>query len=275
MAKVLLATLRPPLATVNNVGLVKPDGTTITADADGTLHGSADVDMTGYIYALDDETAPTASEAIIDAEKLGGQLPAFYAKQMDLDIINEKANVHYNYDGIKSTNQVFADMPDGAMRLFKIEPNTSIANEIGITQTHEGGTIILFKNNVWRGSGFFIPLNTNTDQSVRVAEITGNNTLSWLALALKNDLVSLSNTIAKAAYVADLMATYDTPIFAMWDSNTNNTPYKAGLTPSTLGFAICYGNYKEFQTIMALALGTQDIYIHTSSNGVASGWVKK
>lgn len=36
------------IATTEKAGIVKPDGTTITADPDGTIHGSSSVDLSGY-----------------------------------------------------------------------------------------------------------------------------------------------------------------------------------------------------------------------------------
>ena len=36
------------IATTEKAGIVKPDGTTITVDPDGTIHGSSSVDLSGY-----------------------------------------------------------------------------------------------------------------------------------------------------------------------------------------------------------------------------------
>lgn len=87
MAKVKIGNLRPPLATVDAVGIIKPDGTTITADADGTLHGTPEVDLTGFVF-VDDETVALAAEPVINAEKLGGEPLSYFAKQSDYEEIN-------------------------------------------------------------------------------------------------------------------------------------------------------------------------------------------
>lgn len=52
----------PPVATVEVAGIVKPDGTTVTVDEDGTIHGA-------QTYVL-----PTASEDTLGGVKIGDNL---------------------------------------------------------------------------------------------------------------------------------------------------------------------------------------------------------
>lgn len=62
------------------------------------------------------------------------------------------------------------------------------------------------------------------------------------------------------------------PTFVRWDANTLNTPYKAGLTQTTEGFAICVGNYSTYQTIIAWCVGSSKMYAFCVSNGDVFTW---
>ena len=63
-----------------------------------------------------------------------------------------------------------------------------------------------------------------------------------------------NNNLSKAIYSSDLLETYKTARFVQWDENTLNTPYKAGLTTSGAGFAICMGDYNTYQSVLCFAL---------------------
>lgn len=80
-------------ASTDNIGLVKPDGDTITVDEDGTIHsiGGGGGDVPDNIVLYKDESTPS-TPAPRDADTLGGQLPSYYATKDSLDnkIIREK-----------------------------------------------------------------------------------------------------------------------------------------------------------------------------------------
>ena len=86
------------IATTEQVGVVKPDGTTIKVDEDGTIHGANQFDGSGYTYVDGEAIDPpsTSDEAILDADKLGGQLPNYYAADANVvkkaDISNVQAD---------------------------------------------------------------------------------------------------------------------------------------------------------------------------------------
>lgn len=63
-------------------------------------------------------------------------------------------------------------------------------------------------------------------------------------------------------------------MFARWDNNTLNTPYKSGQTTSSQGFALCYGELDKLQTAIAWAKGDYNVYVLNGVSGTTSGWKK-
>lgn len=82
----------------------------------------------------------------------------------------------------------------------------------------------------------------------------------------------INSDIGTARYSNNLMTEYNVPAFVRWDSETLNTPYKAGLTTATSGFAFVYGQYTGWQTVVAFTTGLEMAFVHTTGNGVPSGW---
>lgn len=82
----------------------------------------------------------------------------------------------------------------------------------------------------------------------------------------------LNSDIGTARYSNNLMTEYNVPAFVRWDSETLNTPYKAGLTTATSGFAFVYGQSTGWQTVVAFTTGLEMAFVHTTGNGVPSGW---
>ena len=79
--------------------------------------------------------------------------------------------------------------------------------------------------------------------------------------------------LGQAIYVSNLMSDYTVPTFVSWDENTENTPYKHGLTKCTHGYAIIFGSYTNYQTIMAWAKGGEpNCFIHCVNGGNVYGW---
>lgn len=84
----------------------------------------------------------------------------------------------------------------------------------------------------------------------------------------------LDNNLARAALSYNLLAPCDRPTFLQWNSETLNTPYKAGLTSGSYGFAFVYGKYTTQMVLFAMALGTYEIFVCTVNNGQSSTWKK-
>ena len=111
-----------------------------------------------------------------------------------------------------------------------------------------------------------------TEAGVAALDAAMGKTLQDQITNNKNDITELNSNLATAIYSSDLMAAYNNPTFVRWDQNTSNTPYKAGLTTNQNGFAICYGTYSNFQTIIAFIQGDGRIYAHYNIGGFPSGW---
>ena len=91
---------------------------------------------------------------------------------------------------------------------------------------------------------------------------------------LKEQLDKQNSDLAKAVYSSNLMAPSDGPVFLRWDVDTLNTPFKAGLTYNTAGFAFVYGDYSNYQTVVAFVQGQSYFFIHSVDSGNVHGWKK-
>lgn len=76
-----------------------------------------------------------------------------------------------------------------------------------------------------------------------------------------------SDMLSEARYVTDLMADFTEATFVQWNTETANTPYTEGLTTSTDGYALVYGNSVIVRTIVAWTNGETFTY-------GANGWEK-
>ncbi|HJC47015.1 MAG TPA: hypothetical protein IAA04_03065, partial [Candidatus Lachnoclostridium pullistercoris] len=113
-----------------------------------------------------------------------------------------------------------------------------------------------------------------TEAGVSALDAAMGKTLQEQITNNKNDITELNSNLATAIYSSDLMESHSSPAFVRWDKDTLNTPFKAGKTTSQDGFAICYGIYSGWQTVMAIPEGESEIYFHSNLQGVASGWSK-
>lgn len=92
--------------------------------------------------------------------------------------------------------------------------------------------------------------------------------------ALMDLYTKLNSDLAKAVYSSNLMAPSDGPVFLRWDVDTLNTPFKAGLTYNGAGFAFVYGDYSNYQTVVAFVQGQSYFFIHSVDSGNVHGWKK-
>lgn len=100
-----------------------------------------------------------------------------------------------------------------------------------------------------------------------------------LAYAMQQQITENENAISvlnsdkgKAIYSSDLFQNYQTPIFVRWDANTENTPFKAGLTTAQLGFAFIYGNPNNYFTAVAIAQSERRIYTYSKTPENVNSW---
>lgn len=132
------------IATTEHVGVVKPDGTTIKVDEDGTIHGANQFDGSGYTYVDGEAIDPpsTSDEAILDADKLGGQLPGYYAADANVvkkaDISNVQADststvpssalLKSTDDKIGDTSNLPGDASDVVSAITQLNSDLSISH---------------------------------------------------------------------------------------------------------------------------------------------------
>lgn len=119
-----------------------------------------------------------------------------------------------------------------------------------------------------------------TNVATIVAKIMGLNAAdvharpdTWMPTA--SNVGALPTSLkGQALRVSDLMATFAHPTFVEWDSNTSNTPYKAGLTTGAEGFAIVHGDYSGWHTVVAWQKGgtSPKMWVHHVNQGTNFGW---
>ena len=94
--------------------------------------------------------------------------------------------------------------------------------------------------------------NTDIDLNSLISEGIASFTAEEVAEYLDS---RYRDIFAKAEYSADLFADTDKPTFVKWDSATENTPYKAGLTTATIGFALVFGSKQVDHTVISWTVG--------------------
>ena len=88
---------------------------------------------------------------------------------------------------------------------------------------------------------------------------------------LYSDLNTTNNNLSKAKYTNDLFYDRNEPAFVSWNSDTLNTPLKAGLTDCQEGFAFCYGNWNSYMTVIAFAKNSNKMWAWGKASG---NWVE-
>ena len=63
--------------------------------------------------------------------------------------------------------------------------------------------------------------------------------------------------------------------FVKWYDKTLNTPYKAGLTSASYGYAIVYALQKNYINFFVMASGDDRIFTQVLSSGTWNDWKVK
>ena len=115
------------IATTEEAGIVKPDGTTITVDADGTIHGKSEIKVDGTTITLD-EAKGIISLAKTLQEKIGtidDKLPAANVANNQITTVEgfalDARQANPNLDGTLA-KQV-ADL-NGSLNVFFVDLNS-------------------------------------------------------------------------------------------------------------------------------------------------------
>lgn len=72
-------------------------------------------------------------------------------------------------------------------------------------------------------------------------------------------------------YCSDLLEVSESARFVQWNGDTLNTPFKAGLTDCQEGFALCYGNWNNYMTVIAFAKNSNKMWAWSKASG---NWVE-
>lgn len=81
----------------------------------------------------------------------------------------------------------------------------------------------------------------------------------------------LNADLNKAVYSTDLMID-QSGAFLTYNRQTKNTPFEAGFTLASEGMALVRGSYGAWQTVVTFPVGDPRIFIHSTNNGVPTGW---
>lgn len=188
-----------PIATVETPGKVKPDGETITADADGTLHGASQVPegVTFVDLEAEDETLPT--KLPINADQLGGQNPEYYATEESVSkIISGETAVGKATDADTVDGYHVSDLPYLPLTSGTLTGRLTISPPTGNTE-------IFLQNNVTGNVG---TLHNNTDKQINIFNMENGTIANFTALVLSGKDEELSKLLRLTRTVDGTMSIY-------------------------------------------------------------------
>lgn len=214
--------IKPSVATTESTGVVKPDGTTITIDEDGTLHGVAKATVDDTISS--ESTNPVQNKVV----------KAY---------VDKKASE--NVDFSTSTSKLLNDSIEAQLVLSNatrnlLNPKLATTTINGITCTNNGDGTYTFNgtatDNVFfdinrniqinKGTKYkvvcfkdedYIPnkirscvrrVDTNTEYVYNNGSFVSDTENCWIWVEIAKD-VTVSNLVAKPMITTDLNATYD------------------------------------------------------------------
>lgn len=112
---------------------------------------------------------------------------------------------------------------------------------------------------------------TNLDLNTLIKDGIAHFTADEVAAVLDEKYKQL---FSNARYVSNLLEDFAEATFVKWDIETENTPYKAGLTECTEGFAHVFGSVADNHTIVAWTMGGENLnyFTHNICSGTDNGW---
>ena len=150
------------IATTEKAGIVKPDGTTITVDPDGTIHGSSSVDLSGYYNNANYDTNKNVLQlmhddtVLIELKISGGGTKIAPKDTVDPAILNGNAKVTISWG---DPGDVIID----GIVLSAWKGTKLVMKESGYPENENDGTLIL-DNTVrddYKTSGYVVDGLTN------------------------------------------------------------------------------------------------------------------
>lgn len=150
------------IATTKKAGIVKPDGTTITVDPDGTIHGSSSVDLSGYYNNANYDTNKNVLQLMHDDTVLkelkisGGGTKIAPKDTVDPAILNGNAKVTISWG---DPGDVIID----GIVLSAWKGTKLVMKESGYPENENDGTLILDNTvrDAYKTSGYVVDGLTN------------------------------------------------------------------------------------------------------------------
>ena len=150
------------IATTEKAGIVKPDGTTITVDPDGTIHGSSSVDLSGYYNNANYDTNKNVLQLMHDDTVLkelkisGGGTKIVPKDTVDPAILNGNAKVTISWGDP-------GDFIIDGIVLSAWKGTKLVMKESGYPENENDGTLILDNTvrDAYKTSGYVVDGLTN------------------------------------------------------------------------------------------------------------------
>lgn len=150
------------IATTEKAGIVKPDGTTITVDPDGTIHGSSSVDLSGYYNNANYDTNKNVLQLMHDDTVLkelkisGGGTKIAPKDTVDPAILNGNAKATISWGDPEDV------IIDGIV-LSAWKGTKLVMKESGYPENENDGTLILDNTvrDAYKTSGYVVDGLTN------------------------------------------------------------------------------------------------------------------
>ena len=150
------------IATTEKAGIVKPDGTTITVDPDGTIHGSSSVDLSGYYNNANYDTNKNVLQlmhddtVLIELKISGGGTKIAPKDTVDPAILNGNAKVTISWG---DPGDVIID----GIVLSAWKGTKLVMKESGYPENENDGTLILDNTvrDAYKASGYVVDGLTN------------------------------------------------------------------------------------------------------------------
>lgn len=241
------------LATASKAGIVMPDGTTTTVNSSGKMSAKKATQSTAGIVkgsnsikvgsdsAIDVNT--TFTQAVNLANIITGEAIATILGKVSKAIAT---TMNLNQNALLKSMLTSIDSNDSSKIPTAAYIHT-LVERIGMgTQLTAGANLTEAANNLNSNLG-----NISADLNTVIGDIN----------PLKSNYINhiSTNVLNKVNLV-------------LWDSNTADTPFKAGNTVYGNGFCITYSSGEQWLCQLAMAVGDSHLFTRHRREGVWSGW---
>ncbi len=244
------------IATPEHAGIVKPDGTTITVDEDGTLHGANTVDVDGQSIVKTDDNVLKVSDAVLNRldslSNANDELSEYVDNRFDAiednfgTVDNKIETLEYNLDTTFDEETERNNIVSGeklSTILGKIKKWFSDLKTVAFTGSYNdlinkpviptvgNGTVTIMQNNAQKGT---FSMNQSGDTTIK---LTDTNTDTWRGI--QDNLNSQSTTDSLSAnmgwYLANGYARDNTKLPLSGGTMTGNIETNQGAIYQTDG----------------------------------------